>query len=88
MSLKKYIFPTFFDLYPKQLSYFCRVFEQVPACQSIFLFKHIILLFKINSFNFFRIFNSFDANSGRFIYRYSLTNRTKKYEVIPIILLI
>ena len=67
-------FCTSFDLYPKQLSHFRAIFEQIPACQSISLFSCTALSVKIDCSSLSGVSSSFCASSGQFTYKYPFTN--------------
>ena len=80
-------FCTSFHLYPKRLSYFWAVLEQIPAYQSISLFSRTMLPAKIDCSSSSGVSSSSCASSGRLAFKYPFTNWAKEYEVISNILL-
>lgn len=67
-------FCTFFHLYSKRSSRFQAVFKQIAACWSISLFYLTMLPAKIDCSSPSGISSSFCASSGRFAYKYLITN--------------
>lgn len=53
-------------------------FKQIIDFLSIFLFKYIILLVKIDYFSFFSIFNSLKTSLNYFISKYLFIKKNKK----------
>lgn len=72
--LKKTLFCTSFYLYPKRLSNFRAVLEQIPVRRSTSPFKQIVLPDKIDYSSPSGVSSSSCPNSGRFARKYLLTN--------------
>lgn len=78
MSIKITPFSISFYLYPKQLSHFLAVFEQIPAWRSIISSTCIVFLHKIDYSNSSYISISIHTNLDCCMYKYFFINYAKK----------